>query len=118
MNIPLQLMLFVFAASLTPQSKAAVLVVDSFDAGPFNFSIDPGPGGDTQNLDVLGGSRTVSVSTDRRSTNVTATLAANTSAIVFDTGDGPASLGNFHTAIITKTLQEGIESLASAIKRL
>jgi len=74
--------------------KAAVLVVDSFDEGPFAYSIDPGPGGDTQSLPVLGGSRLISVSTNRRDTNVTATLLDGSGGVVFDTGDGPAAVNS------------------------
>lgn len=78
------------ALLLAQPVAAASIVIDTFDDGVFNLSNDRSSiVTDTQTGGMLGGRRSVGISTERRSTIVTSELAAGTSVLNFDTGDGP-----------------------------
>jgi len=78
------------AAFLAQPVLAASIVIDTFDDGAFNLSNDQSSiVTDTQTGGMLGGRRSVGISTARRSTVVTSEVGAATSVLYFDTGDGP-----------------------------
>jgi len=75
---------------LSVYGHGASLVIDTFDDGPFFLSNSQSAiVSDTQSGGMLGGTRYVGISTQRRSTTVTAELVTGTSILTFDTGDGP-----------------------------
>ncbi|MES2466914.1 MAG: PEP-CTERM sorting domain-containing protein [Verrucomicrobiota bacterium] len=103
---------FFFLASLTP-CGAAVLVIDTFDEGPFHETNDQSaPRIFYQHGSMLGGRRLVSISTHRRTTVVSSSIVTGTSALEFDTGNGLWDNG-ISTGRITLTwsVNEAVELL-------
>lgn len=114
------LIMMLILASFTTACFSAV-IIDAFEDGPFSLATDTSIGtSETQGnrgrgpeiilTNVLGGTRFVSISTDRRRTTVTATLTEDNSAVTLDTGSGPAGATSTGS-ILMKWNAEGLKLL-------
>jgi hypothetical protein len=96
MNYPLQILALRCAAFLGMCSisfGASVILIDDFSDGPFSLTTETSMGvSDAQQGNMLGGSRSVRISTSRRITTVSAMVDATSPLLVFNTGDGSMGL--------------------------
>ena len=91
-------------------SPARSVAIDSFEDGTFAFSHDQSASRqEQQHGSMLGGARIVSLSTARRMTTLSASVAEGSSRLSFDTGTGP--MGPLGAGTITLTYGSGFFDL-------